>query len=207
MQTNPEQPNGIVQLDQFIEEAYQIVHAGKSDWWIVEELSDQLSQLVGEWGWLPEKYCTPQPGCSYSQYPLYIDPKEEFCVTAIAFSPLLVTPIHNHTVWGVIGIYQGEEIERRYRRYPHLDDSGEAYLLETGLMHCTPGLVSGFTAPDNDIHAIETPASGSVSIHIYGANIAKIPRLNFDRLTGKPSVVYSSFAEAKETKTEIKKVG
>jgi predicted metal-dependent enzyme (double-stranded beta helix superfamily) len=184
---------GIEPLDQFLQEVNSTVYAGKSEWWMVEETRDSLARLLQEPDWLPEIYCQPQPDCSYSQYPLYVDPDGAFCVTAVAFGPSIVTPIHNHTVWGVIGVYRGQECERRYRRLTHLDGSGESYLIETGCDYYKPGMVSGFIAPEQDIHSVATPLSGSVSIHIYGADISKLPRLNFDRVTGRASVVYSSF--------------
>lgn len=192
------QTTGLTQLDQFLTDASATVHAGKSDWWVVEEITDYLGQLVSETNWLPEGYCTPQPGCSYSQYPLYIEPNGAFCVTAVAFGPSMVTPIHNHTVWGVIGIYRGLECERRYARLRHPEGSDQAYLVEDARGDFKPGMVSGFTAPDRDIHSIETTPLGSVSIHVYGADIARVPRLNFDRVTGRSSVIYSSYAELPE---------
>lgn len=188
MTPNMTPQTGITRLDQFLEEAYTTVYAGKSDWWTVEELTDLLGLLMAEGGWLPEVYCKPQPGASYSQYPLHVDPQGAFCVTAVAFAPSIVTPVHNHTVWGVIGVYRGEEWERRYNRCDKV-----AQLTETDCQKFTMGEVSGFVAAGHDIHSIQTSQGGSVSIHIYGADIVKIPRLNFDCESGKASVVYSSY--------------
>lgn len=193
--------SGIEQLDQFVADVQTIVYAGKSDWWLIEELSDFLGQLVSEQNWLPEVYRQPLPGASYSQYPLYVDPRGAFCVTAVAFGPSMVTPIHNHTVWGAIGVYAGEEVERRYVRLKQPDKSDEAYLIESDFQSFKPGMVSSFLAPDKDIHSIATPPSGSVSLHVYGADIVKIPRLNFDRSTGQGSVVYSCYSQVAKLET------
>ncbi len=191
---------GIRQIDGFVEQISATLEAGKGDEWVVGQVSSELRRLLQKQNWLPEAYCKPQPGCPYSQYPLYVDPAERFCVTAVAFGPSVSTPIHNHTVWGVIGVYRGIECERRYLRQEQADSTGEAEITEVGCGTFGPGEVSGFTAPDKDIHSIETTPLGSVSIHIYGANIAKVARLNFDRTTGRASVIYSCYSEVSAQK-------
>ncbi len=172
---------------------YQILEDGNSDCRVVEELTEGVEGLIAQQNWLPESYCKPRPDASYSQYPLYIDPNGAFCVTVVAFGPSIETSVHNHCVWGVIGVYQGEEWEHRYHRESYWNEANRFRLTEVDCAKAGPGQVSGFTAPNQDIHSIQTSLTGSVSIHVYGADIVKIPRLNFDLNTGQASPVYSCY--------------
>ena len=63
--------------------------------------------------WLPEAYA--EAGPRYRQYLLHCDPLERFCVVSFVWGPGQKTPIHNHTVWGLVGMLRGEEISTEMR--------------------------------------------------------------------------------------------
>ncbi|MFG2073879.1 Cysteine dioxygenase type I [Nonomuraea maritima] len=93
--------------------------------------------------------------------------EDDFSVVAVVWRPGQGTPIHDHVSWCTFGIISGIEHETLYR------DMGD-HLVEIGRADNLPGEVSGF-APPGDIHKVlNTSSELGVSLHIYGADVAKL---------------------------------
>src|SRR5512134_3554332 len=75
---------------------------------MLDEGERLLRGLVAHDDWLPEEFAAPSPE-SYRQYLLYCDPLERFSVVSFVWMPGHRTPIHDHTVWGLVGVMRGEE--------------------------------------------------------------------------------------------------
>lgn len=144
-----------------------------------------LARLLQDLSWLDPR-CR-QPHGRSAQYLLYNHPENKFSITATVFDTGYNTTVHNHRTWGLIGVYHGEEREERYKR---LDDGarpGYAQLRPAGVVVNTPG--SGITHlidPEEDIHRIyNLSPHPSLSIHVYGKDLAGQPREQFDLETGE----------------------
>src|ERR1051326_7517104 len=74
-----------------------------------------LRELVAADDWLPAEFAEPHPA-QYRQYLLYCDPLERFSVVSFVWGPGQKTPVHDHTVWGLIVMLRGAEISRNYAR-------------------------------------------------------------------------------------------
>ena len=74
-----------------------------------------LETLIREDDWLPEAFCKPHPQY-YQQYLLYADPLDRFSVVSFVWGPGQKTPLHNHTVWGMVGQLRGQERSANYYR-------------------------------------------------------------------------------------------
>jgi predicted metal-dependent enzyme (double-stranded beta helix superfamily) len=84
------------------------------------------------------------------------------------------TPIHDHLTWGVVGIYEGLQREKRY-----VLRSGE--LCETSDASRRPGAVTTINPPDDDIHFVRSEsASGAISVFFMGSNLGCRPRHVYD---------------------------
>lgn len=93
--------------------------------------------------------------------------RDDFSIVAVVWRPGQETVIHDHVSWCAFGILSGIEHETLYR------DEGD-HLVEIGRAANRPGEVSGF-APPGDIHRVRNSSSEvGVSIHVYGANVAKL---------------------------------
>ncbi|WP_433438045.1 cysteine dioxygenase [Nonomuraea sp. CA-141351] len=93
--------------------------------------------------------------------------REDFSIVSVVWRPGQETPIHDHVSWCTFGIISGIEYETLYR------DMGD-HLVEIGRAANRPGEVSGF-APPGDIHKVRnTSDEVGVSIHVYGADVAKL---------------------------------
>lgn len=179
-------------LNRFVARVDELVDAGGEshpEFW--SELGQAMQALVARDDWLPESMSVPHPQY-YQQYCLYADPDDRFSVVSFVWGPGQCTPIHDHTVWGAIGMLRGAEICQAYE----IDEVappkalGEPERLE-------PGEV-GFVAPSiGDVHRVSNAFSDrvSISIHVYGGNIGKINRHVFPEAGGPAKSFVSGYSE------------
>ena len=67
-----------------------------------------LAPLLADDRWLPEACAVLRPD-RYAQYLLHADPLERFSVVSFVWGPGHRTPVHDHTVWGLVGMLRGAE--------------------------------------------------------------------------------------------------
>jgi len=139
---------------------------------LLDAASEALGLLLRDDRWLPDEFAHAPAG-QYRQYLLHCDPLERFSVVSFAWGPGARTPIHNHTVWGLVGVLQGAE---RCDEYVLAADGGIDAL--GGHHRMTPGMIDRVSPTIGDWHQVsnDNPAGTSVSIHVYGGNIGAIRR-------------------------------
>jgi len=150
------------------------------------EIGESLVQAsLADMSWLPQRYRQPEKDAA-CQYMLYSDPKNRFVITSAVFWPGFVVPVHDHGVWGLIGLYAGSEHEERYIRVDDRSDPNYAQLQTLDTQENQTGDVSLLLPPDDEIHNIRTTSSEpSCSLHIYGGNLTNVTRRRFDLETGR----------------------
>jgi len=142
---------------------------------IVAEGGQLLGVLVAADDWLAPAFAAADSQ-RYRQYLLHCDSLERFSVVAFVWGPGQQTPIHNHTVWGLVGVLRGAEISQAYRRRGgELQADGAAQRLD-------PGQVTAVSPTLGDLHRVANayPDRTSISIHVYGGNIGRIRRSAYD---------------------------
>jgi 3-mercaptopropionate dioxygenase len=149
-----------------------------------------LSKLVADDHWLPAIFAAPDPQ-TYQQYLLYCDGRERFSVVSFVWGPGQSTPIHDHTVWGLIGMLRGAELSQRYRR------TKQELVAEGPPTRLEPGDVEHLSPTEGDIHRVANAFDDrpSISIHIYGANIGAVRRSVFDA-SGSAKAFISGYANS-----------
>jgi predicted metal-dependent enzyme (double-stranded beta helix superfamily) len=133
-----------------------------------------LAELVAQGDWLPGRFRQPHPEY-YQQYLLYRDPLERFSVVSFVWGPGQRTPIHDHQVWGLVGLLEGAERCTGFHQVQgEIRPRGPARLLG-------PGEVERLSPAEGDIHLVENAHADriSLSIHVYGADIGKVERWVF----------------------------
>lgn len=142
---------------------------------VVEQGGALLRTLLATDDWLPDDAARPDPQY-YRQYLLYRDPQARFSVVSFVWGPGQATPIHDHTVWGLIGLLRGAEISQDFARTSDgaLVKAGPPQRLETGQ-------VTAVSPAIGDIHQVANAYDDRVSIgiHIYGADIGAVDRSVF----------------------------
>lgn len=159
---------------------------------ILAEGAPRLAALVSHDDWLPAEYARESAG-SYRQYLLYCDPRERFSVVSFVWGPGQRTPVHDHTVWGMIGVLRGAELCEEYA--PPV--SGQP-MRKTGEHRMTPGAIDKVSPSIGDIHVVANALLDrpSISIHAYGANIGAVARHVFDPGNGNATPFVSGYHNA-----------
>lgn len=136
------------------------------------EVGALLGRLVAGDGWLPEDMAAPHPQF-YRQYLLHADPQGLFSVVSFVWGPGQATPVHDHTVWGLIGMLRGRELSQAYApdAQGRMQPQGEPATLH-------PGQVEAVSPRLGDVHRVANAFDDrvSISIHVYGANIGTVKR-------------------------------
>lgn len=180
---------GIDHFRRFLCDLTRLCDAGADEAEIRVEGGALLRELVAADDWLPPEFCGPDPK-SYRQYLLYCDPRERFSVVSFVWGPGQRTPVHDHTVWGLIGMLRGSEIARNYE----LEPCGRLALV--GTERLAPGAVTAVSPEIGDIHEVENALADrpSISIHAYGGNIGAVARHVFEPETGKAKPFVSGYS-------------
>lgn len=139
---------------------------------LLPPVREALAALIARDDWLPEALAQPHPQY-YQQYLLHCDPLERFSVVSFVWGPGQRTPIHDHTVWGLIGMLRGEEIAQPFGR----DDEGR-WVPQGPATRLVPGQIEAVSPTLGDVHQVSNAFADrtSISIHVYGANIGAVRR-------------------------------
>ena len=79
------------------------------------ELAEALRAAVGKRsGWLRPEHRIGDPA-RYMRHLVYVDPDDDFVITAITWLPGQQSPVHGHYVWCSYGIVEGELTEETFR--------------------------------------------------------------------------------------------
>ena len=164
----------ITPLRDFIRDMTRLANEGATESRWLTEGAGLLRQLVASDGWLPEPYA--EAGPRYRQYLLHCDPLERFSVVSFVWGPGHRTPVHDHTVWGLVGLLRGAE---RCDEFAWADGrpqpTGRSHVME-------PGDIEAVSPTVGDWHRVSAalPDRASISIHVYGANIGAVKRHRLD---------------------------
>jgi predicted metal-dependent enzyme (double-stranded beta helix superfamily) len=172
--------DSIAPLRHFVTQMTHLMGQSLEESFVRPKAKALLKELIASDDWLPEFYTVPHPQY-YQQYLLYADPLERFSVVSFVWGPGQATPIHDHMVWGLIGMLRGSEKGQRYER----DNNGKLTPIgdEEALM---PGDIDEVSPTIGDIHIVKNAFvdKTSISIHVYGGNIGGVKRHVYDPSSG-----------------------
>lgn len=153
-----------------------------------------LAELVRHDDWLPEAMAKCPPH-GYAQNLLWCDPFERFSVVSFVWAPSACTPVHDHQMWGLVGMLRGSETSQRFARDPV---TGALTMGECSTL--APGDVEALLPALGDIHQVTNALSdcGSISIHVYGGNIGAVRRHTFDAASGEARLFVSGYTNREQ---------
>ncbi|MGI9301591.1 MAG: cysteine dioxygenase [Gammaproteobacteria bacterium] len=178
-------------LREFVQAFTHLVEAHGDDEAIVMDKGGELLRaLIDNDDWLEDEFAKAHPD-HYQQYLLYCDPFERFCVTSFVWGPGQHTPVHNHTVWGLVGVMRGRETCREFA-----NSDGRAELRQLDEHAIEPGEIDRVSPTIGDVHQVANACTDqtSVSIHVYGANIGAVERHVFDARSGLAKPFISGYS-------------
>lgn len=166
--------NSVRPLKDFIAELTILADRGLSEADMLDRSKPMMSHLLSSDRWLPDIFAQPDEH-QYRQYLLHCDPRERFSLVSFVWGPGQQTPIHDHTVWGLLGVLRGSEVSQRYI-------AGDGAMHPCGQIETLDAGAIDAVSPDiGDIHKVwnGSQSKPAVSIHLYGGNIGTIKRHSF----------------------------
>ncbi|ANG64008.1 cysteine dioxygenase [Marinobacterium aestuarii] len=179
-------------LRDFVQAFTALVNESDDEAYLLDAGELLLADLIRHDDWLPEAYS--QPGLTeYRQFLLHCDPLERFSVVSFVWGPGQCTPIHDHKVWGMVGVLRGLE---RCEEFAPDPQSGKLLALGSHELH--PGSIDLVSPRIGDIHRVSNGLSDapSVSIHVYGTNIGAQRRNLYDPSSSAQQPFISGYANA-----------
>ena len=158
-------------LDGFVERCRTIVVGDDP----VVALTNEMERLVADPSVLRRIIPIPTTRESVAGFEQIVFEDEDLTVFVVHSAPDVVQPPHDHLMSAVIGVYEGSERHRLYRR-----DAGA--LVHSGGADVGVGevLLLGPSA----IHAISAPTEWCRAIHLYVGSLTTADRSLFDPDTG-----------------------
>ena len=180
----------IAPLREFVIGMTNLVSHESAEQNLISKGSALLKTLIQSDAWLPEFCTVPHPEF-YQQFLLHADPLGRFSVVSFVWGPGQKTPIHDHCIWGLIGMLRGMEKGQRYKQLPSgelIVDGPETVLRQGDIEAVSPAI--------GDIHVVSNaiPDKTSISIHVYGANIGAVQRHTYDPVTGSMKNFVSGYS-------------
>ncbi|MEO7937919.1 MAG: cysteine dioxygenase [Burkholderiaceae bacterium] len=157
---------------------------------LLEQAAPLMRALVAQDDWLPPEMAVAHAQY-YQQHLLYGDPLDRFSLVSFVWGPGQKTPIHDHTVWGIIAMLRGAEYGQRFAH----DSTGR--LVPDGLeQRLGPGDIDLVSPRIGDVHQVRNALDDqvSISIHLYGGNIGRIERHVFAPDTGAAKPFVSGYS-------------
>ena len=78
------------------------------------DVAPVLKQALADRSWLRAEHRVGDP-TRYMRHLLYVDPDDDFVITAIIWLPGQKSPVHGHYVWCAFGVVEGELTEETFR--------------------------------------------------------------------------------------------
>lgn len=181
-------PN-LARLRHFVTDFAGLLDESRDEASLIEQGAKLLAALVAVDDWLPAAYAAPDPE-RYRQYLLHCDSAERFSVVSFVWGPGQATPIHDHRVWGLVGVLRGAELVQNFAR-----DAGGSLRAVGDPKRLERGAIDRFGPAIGDLHRVANAYDDrvSISIHVYGANIGAIERATYDS-AGRSKPFISGYA-------------
>ncbi len=169
---------GRYSLQDFIEDLDRITRSETSQTNVVAAAKPLLARLVSDRNCIEPKF-RKRGSTAYGRYMLHRAPL--FNISSVVWGPGDNAKAHNHDTWGMVGVIENEIQETRFRRKDDGAKPDFADLEVTAVQKNTAGMVSCLVSPDDDIHEMNNVTDrDTVEIHVYGKDLADMPRLRFD---------------------------
>jgi len=168
-------PDAVAPLREFIQAMTRLVSETNDELRLLAQGRPLLARLIANDAWLSRDFSALRTD-RYAQYLLHCDPLERFSIVSFVWGPGQKTPVHDHTVWGLVGVLRGAERCDEFRQQ-------EAKPVATGHHHVMQaGDIEAVSPALGDWHRVSHAWDdrAAVSIHVYGGNIGAVRRHRLD---------------------------
>jgi predicted metal-dependent enzyme (double-stranded beta helix superfamily) len=167
-------------LRRFVEDFRNVVARAAGTPQLLDELRAPTERVLSDPSWIGEEFRRPVPG-QIAAWAIYRSQDPDLCIFTMVVPPGEKTGVHNHLTDGWVGLVQGGQIERMFRRVDDRSRPGHAELSLVSEDPVALGELTPLKYPDQDIHQIVTTSpAASVSLHILCNDLGTVERQMFD---------------------------
>ena len=167
------------ELRHFVEDFRNVVDSGERGDALLEHLKAPVQRLLDDPGWITEEFRRTHDDTA--TWAIYRSQDPDLCIFTMVVPPERMTKVHNHLTDGWVGLVQGAQVERKFRRR---DDGARPGYAELELVAADPiglGELTPLKHPDEDIHQVLTSSDvPSVSLHVLCNDLGTVERQAFD---------------------------
>jgi len=110
----------------------------------------------------------------YRRHLLYAAPDGSMSILALVWLPGQVTPIHGHTAWGALGVFEGQPFCENFATWEN--DQAAIGLRSTSKLCLRPGELGSVRPGIDDLHRIGNDTQQrAITIHVYGRDLLAEP--------------------------------
>ena len=154
----------------------------------------RFAELLADASWLPHRFrrSAPQSGMGggIGQWLLFRAADRSLSLFSLVVPPGAETPVHDHLAWGLVGLYQGTQVEEVF-------SEAEAGLRLVSRRALAPGDFYVLIPPRDDIHRVRTTSpETSVSIHLLTNDTGCVWRHAYDVDSGERRPFRSGYVNA-----------
>jgi hypothetical protein len=166
----PKEP-AMFDLEAFIEDCRRIVSEPHAPRLALERMREAMADTAA----VAAAVAPLQAGVGVLDAPL--NRSAELTVLNVDLRPGLLSIPHDHRMWAVIGIYEGEELNTFYRRRRAGLEEANRRTIHTG---------EAILLGDDIVHAIENPLQTRTrALHVYGGDLLGAARSMWDPKDGR----------------------
>ena len=137
-----------------------------------------LRNAAGNKRWLRPEHRVGDP-TRYMRHLLYVDPKDQFVITAITWLPGQQSPVHGHYVWCAYGVVEGELTEETFKAPGKLLEPMTTKTIRAGEL-------ADFDLGGPIYHRVSNHTSKPVvTLHVYGVASGALTT-GINRIFGEP---------------------
>lgn len=146
----------------------------------LDALRGPTEELLADASWIEARHLEPVPGAT-ATYAIYRSQEPDLCIFTMVVPPGESTKVHNHRTDGWVGLVQGGQIERHFRRFDDGSRPGFADVRQTEEHAIALHEITPIQHPDADIHQILTTSrDASVSLHVLFNDLGTVERQTFE---------------------------
>ena len=159
-------------LHQFLAAMTRLVDSAPAEADLIAQSQVLMTDLLEQDDWLSPEFTVAHPH-QPQQFLIYADPQSRFSVVSLVCGPRQSTPIHDHTVWGLMGMLRGSLSCQPYSRM-----SDGRWVPAGFQIDMLAGDIEAVSPRTGDVHKVWNPLADqvSISIEIYEGPIGLLER-------------------------------
>lgn len=162
----------------------------------VNQIRDRLVELATNRELFPlEDFPAPDPDDERTSflYRLAQDEDDRYALYAQSSSGSVETPAHNHTTWAVVVGFEGQELNKFYKRAGEGIEETHQHMVEAG---------TGVAMLADDLHSIHIDGS-ALNFHCYGLALERLDEREYYNPISNTWKIFSNVSGIREARSDM----